>query len=152
MKGLAEKMSAVIARQEELAALMAAGKIDAAAFTAMSREYAELSPIVEKAKAVRCAAERRLPDWRRSSRTRRPTAEMRALGGSRDAAISRAQLPELERELKLLLLPKDEADERNAILEVRAGTGGDEAALFAADLFRMYQRYAEGQGWTLRAD
>jgi peptide chain release factor 1 len=58
------------------------------------------------------------------------------------------RLPELERQVKLLLLPKDEADSRNAILEVRAGAGGDEAALFAADLFRMYQRYAENHGWT----
>src|SRR3546814_12699395 len=57
------------------------------------------------------------------------------------------KLPDLEHALKILLLPKDEADARNAILEVRAGTGGDEAALFAADLLRMYQRYAELQGW-----
>ena len=56
-------------------------------------------------------------------------------------------LPGLEREVELMLLPKDEADEKNAILEVRAGTGGDEAGLFAADLFRMYQRYAEARSW-----
>ncbi len=60
------------------------------------------------------------------------------------------QLPMLEEKLKLLLLPKDEADSRNAIVEIRAGTGGDEAALFAADLFRMYQRYAERKGWSLQ--
>ena len=60
----------------------------------------------------------------------------------------RQRIPELEKDLQLLLLPKDEADDRNAILEVRAGTGGDEAALFAADLFRMYQRYAETHNWT----
>ena len=57
------------------------------------------------------------------------------------------QLPELTKAVQLALLPKDAADEKNAILEVRAGTGGDEAALFAADLFRMYQRYAQSQGW-----
>jgi peptide chain release factor 1 len=59
-----------------------------------------------------------------------------------------AQLPDLIRDIQILLLPKDEADEKNAILEVRAGTGGDEAALFAADLFRMYQRFAERHGWS----
>ncbi len=57
------------------------------------------------------------------------------------------QLPVLEKEIKVLLLPKEEDDEKNAILEVRAGTGGDEAALFAAVLFEMYQRYAQKQGW-----
>ena len=59
-------------------------------------------------------------------------------------------MPELEQQIKLMLLPKDEADERNAILEVRAGTGGDEAALFAGELFRMYQRYAALHGWSSR--
>jgi peptide chain release factor 1 len=71
---------------------------------------------------------------------------MRALATSERQSLE-ARVPALEQELKLLLLPKDEADERNAILEVRAGTGGEEAALFAAELFRMYQRYAEQHGW-----
>jgi peptide chain release factor 1 len=73
-------------------------------------------------------------------------AEMRALAESEFHDL-KERLPDLEHDLKILLLPKDEADARNAILEVRAGTGGDEAALFAADLLRMYQRYAELQGW-----
>ena len=60
---------------------------------------------------------------------------------------SRQAFPDLEQAVKLALLPKDEADDKNAILEIRAGTGGEEAALFAADLFQMYQRYAELQGW-----
>src|SRR5690606_20144664 len=63
------------------------------------------------------------------------------------AEAVRGRLPELERRVQLMLLPKDEADARNAILEVRAGTGGEEAALFAGDLYRMYQRYTELQGW-----
>ena len=72
--------------------------------------------------------------------------EMKDLAEAELEALDR-RLPELEHGIKLLLLPKDEDDERNAILEVRAGTGGEEAALFAADLFRMYQRYAALRGW-----
>src|SRR3546814_18501471 len=72
-------------------------------------------------------------------------AEMRALA-EREFHCLKERLPDLEHELKILLLPKDEADARNAILEVRAGTGGAEAALFAADLLRMYQRFAALQG------
>ena len=71
---------------------------------------------------------------------------MRALAAGELRALDK-RLPELEHQVRLMLLPKDEADERNAILELRAGTGGDEAALFAADLFRMYQRYAALHGW-----
>ena len=73
-------------------------------------------------------------------------AEMRALA-EEEMRAARDRLPDIEHRLNLLLLPKDAADEKNAILEIRAGTGGDEAALFAADLFRMYQRYAEQHGW-----
>jgi peptide chain release factor 1 len=72
---------------------------------------------------------------------------MRALVEA-EAEELQAKMPELEQKLKVLLLPKDEADTRNAIIEIRAGTGGDEAGLFAADLMRMYQRYAERQGWS----
>ncbi|MEE8393799.1 MAG: peptide chain release factor 1, partial [Rhodospirillales bacterium] len=74
--------------------------------------------------------------------------DMRALAGEELAQL-KGSLPELEKNVQVLLLPKDEADEKNAILEVRAGTGGDEAALFAADLFRMYNRYAEIKGWKI---
>src|SRR3546814_14396890 len=65
---------------------------------------------------------------------------------------AQAALPELEHQVKLMLLPKDEADEKNAILEVRAGTGGDEAALFARDLFEMYRGYAAAQGWKFEVE
>ena len=77
-----------------------------------------------------------------------PDPEIRAMAGDEIVAI-RERLPAAERHLALSLLPRDAADERSAILEIRAGTGGDEAALFAGDLFRMYQRYAEGQGWRV---
>lgn len=145
MKGLAEKMSAVIARQEELAALMSAGSVNAAAFAAMSREYAEISPIVEKAKALR-ALRTELAGLEEIVGDAATDNDMRVLAESELRALDE-KLPEVERELQLLLLPKDSADDRSAILEVRAGTGGDEASLFAADLFRMYQRYAEAHGW-----
>jgi len=75
-------------------------------------------------------------------------AEMKDLAGAEIEDL-RARVPELEQALKIMLLPKDEADAKNAILEIRAGTGGDEAALFAANLFRMYQRYAEQKGWKV---
>ena len=75
-------------------------------------------------------------------------AELRGLAEEELRAV-RARLLELEQDLKVALLPKDAADEKNAILEIRAGTGGDEAALFAGDLFRMYQRYAELKGWRV---
>ena len=145
MKGLAEKMSALIARQDELAALMSAGKVDAASFTAMSREYSEIAPIVEKAKAVQ-ALQRELTGLQELIDDPATEKDMRSMAEAEYRELEE-KLPALERELQLLLLPKDDADDRSAILEVRAGTGGDEASLFAADLFRMYQRYAEAHGW-----
>ncbi|MPY73741.1 MAG: peptide chain release factor 1 [Alphaproteobacteria bacterium] len=138
-------MSAVIARQEELAALMSAASVNAAAFATMSREYAEISPIVEKAKALR-ALRAEVAGLEEIIGDAATDKDMRSLAESELRALEE-KLPEVERELQLLLLPKDSADDRSAILEVRAGTGGDEASLFAADLFRMYQRYAEAHGW-----
>ena len=138
-------MSAVIARQDELSALMSAGSVDAAAFADMSREYAEISPIVEKAKAVQSLQEE-IAGLEEIIGDASTDAEMRSLAES-ELQDLQAKVPDLERELQFLLLPKDAADDRSAILEVRAGTGGDEASLFAADLFRMYQRYAESHGW-----
>ncbi len=146
MKGLTEKMTTVIARQEELSSLMSSGTVDAAAFARMSREYAEISPIVEKAKALR-SLQSEIAGLEELIEDKSTDADMRALAAAEYRELEE-NLPVLERELQLLLLPKDAADDRSAILEVRAGTGGDEATLFAADLFRMYQRYAEAHGWT----
>jgi peptide chain release factor 1 len=107
----------------------------------MSKEYSELTPIAEaiaelrKARAERQDLTAMLAD-----------PEMKDLAEAELEALDR-RLPELERGIQILLLPKDEADEKNAILEVRAGTGGEEAALFAAELFQMYQRYAALRGW-----
>jgi peptide chain release factor 1 len=111
----------------------------------MSREYAEISPIVEKAKAVQGLQEE-ISGLQEIIADSESDAEMRSLAETELAELQE-KLPEMERELQMLLLPKDAADDRSAILEVRAGTGGDEASLFAADLFRMYQRYAEAHGW-----
>jgi len=110
----------------------------------LSKEYSELSPIVEGIDALHRARDElaALTGLAQSNED----AELKALAENELRAL-REQLPELERRIRLALLPKDADDERNAILEVRAGTGGEEAALFAAELFRMYQRYASLRGW-----
>jgi peptide chain release factor 1 len=110
---------------------------------AISREYAGLKPVVETIETYRD-----LMRERREAEAMRHDAEMRQLAEDELARIDTA-LPEAEHAVRLALLPKDEADDRAAILEIRPGTGGEEAALFAADLLRMYQRYAEARGWTL---
>ncbi len=141
-----EKLDAVVARYEELARSMAAGASeDPQAFAAMSKEYSELGPVVEKIRAYRDAL-KELADLEEMLKDPEIDGEMRSLAQDEALAL-RERLPELERAIQLALLPRDEADERNVILEVRAGTGGEEAALFAADLMRMYQRYAERRGW-----
>ena len=116
-------------------------------YVRLSRELSELGPVVEVIRAIEAADSEReglseiIDDPASES-------EMRALAEEELRAIG-PKLAALELELKRLLLPRDAADERNVILEVRAGTGGDEAALFAADLFRMYQRYADQRKWKV---
>ncbi|HEX7005564.1 MAG TPA: peptide chain release factor 1 [Alphaproteobacteria bacterium] len=140
------KLDRVTARHEELAAALASGQpLDQKTFTRMSKEYAELTPVVEKIAALR-KAQSEMRDLAALMADAGGDPEMRALAEAEYAEL-KERLPALEREIKVLLLPRDEADARNAILEVRAGTGGDEAGLFAADLFRMYQRYADLHGW-----
>ncbi|UCH76113.1 MAG: peptide chain release factor 1 [Rhodospirillales bacterium] len=141
---LGEKLDKVLARHDELAQLMAEGAADAGEFARLSKEYADLNPIVEKIRELK-EAEAEMSDLEELIGSE-DDPEMRSMAEAERAALS-ARLPGLEREMQLLLLPRDEADSRNAILEVRAGTGGDEAALFAAELFRMYQRYADIHGW-----
>jgi peptide chain release factor 1 len=143
---LEAKLDELIARHGELAALMS-GKAaaDAQEFVRLSKEYAELTPVVEAIQAQR-EAEAEMADLESMLVDAETDDEMRAMANEELEAL-KARLPEFDHRLKVLLLPKDAADEKSAILEVRAGTGGDEAALFAADLFRMYQRYAELHGW-----
>ena len=135
----AERIAAIEARKEELQAAMAAGDLDPQSFVKLSKDYAEIEPVAEAAREVR-----RLRDEAASlaGMTHEADEELRAMAAE-ELVENQAKLAEAERGLALKLLPRDAADERAAMLEVRAGTGGDEAALFAGDLLRMYQRYAE---------
>jgi peptide chain release factor 1 len=144
---LKEKLNAVAARHAELGARL--NEKDAARspdFVLLSKEYSDLTPVVRAIEDLR-SAEAEIDDLVNLISDPEVDDEMRALAKLEGAQLSE-RVPDLEHRIKVLLLPKDEADERNAILEVRAGTGGEEAGLFAAELFRMYQRYAERRGWT----
>src|SRR6187455_1444666 len=138
---LLHKLDQIVSRHAELQASLSAGTLDSQKFVAASKEYADLGPLVEAVGELR-KAERELEDTEAMA----ADPDMKAMA-EEEAAALRKRLPELEKAVKRMLLPKDAADEKNAILEIRAGTGGDEAALFGADLFRMYQRYAAEHGW-----
>ena len=142
---LDEKLDKVLARHDELAQLMTESAADAGTFARLSKEYSDLDPIVAKIRELK-GARAELADLHDMAASD-DDPEMKAMAESELAALE-DRLPGLEREMQLMLLPGDEADARNAIIEVRAGTGGDEAGLFAAELFRMYQRYADSHGWT----
>jgi len=129
-------------RFAELEARLASGTLEGADFVAASRDYAELEPV---AKAARQVAGMRAEQ---ASLATLDDPEMRELA-EEELARLKAELPAAERALAIAMLPRDTADARPAMLEIRAGTGGDEAALFAADLFRMYERYAATQGWRV---
>jgi peptide chain release factor 1 len=114
-------------------------------FVALSKEFSDISPVAEKAKLyLKLASE--LIEAEELLKDAASDAEMKELAEN-EAFNIKKQLPKLEDDIKILLLPKDEADQKNAILEIRAGTGGDEAALFAGSLLRMYNRYAESKNW-----
>ena len=140
------RLEKLLERYQALEATMArSGELAAAEIARLSKEYAELTPVVQGVIELRqLGAE--MSELEELVADPENDEEMRALAAEELGACKR-RLPELERELTLLLLPTDEAQDRNAILEVRAGTGGEEAALFAAELLRMYQRYAEIKGW-----
>ena len=140
------RVEALIQRFDSLSAEMAAGP-DPDAYVKLSRDYAELEPVAIKAREY-LAALQELKDLREILDDPEMDAEMRDLAYE-DVKPTEEKIEELAADLQILLLPKDAADNKSAILEVRAGTGGDEAALFAGDLFRMYQRYAEDHGWKV---
>ncbi|MGE0422539.1 MAG: peptide chain release factor 1 [Reyranellaceae bacterium] len=142
---LDDKLDQVVHRHEELQAILSGGGLDSVKFTQASKEYAELGPLVDKVRELR-AAQKEAQDLAGMLADSATDAEMKALA-EEEFRAAKERVPQLERSVQLMLLPRDEADARNAILEVRAGTGGEEAALFAADLFRMYQRYAALRGW-----
>ena len=136
------RLQQIAARFAELEARLASGTLEGAEFVAASRDYAELEPV------ARAAAEVVSMRGELESLTALDDPEMRELAEEEMARI-RAELPEAEHRLAIAMLPRDSADSRPAMLEIRAGTGGDEAALFAADLCRMYERFAAEQGWRV---
>ncbi len=138
-----ERIVSIEAKRHELSDAMAQGNLSTEDFVRLSKEYAQIEPVAAAAREVR-----RLRAEREglTIMTRDSDEDMRAMAAEELLEIEQ-QLPLAERALALHLLPRDSADERAAMLEVRAGTGGDEAALFAGDLMRMYQRFAEERGW-----
>ncbi len=138
-----ERLAQISHRFAELEARLASGQLEGEAFVAASRDYAELEPVAKAAQEVRAM---RVEIAELAALTQDP--EMRAIA-EEELAELRGKLPEAEHALQIAMLPRDAADARPAMLEIRAGTGGDEAALFAGDLFRMYERYAAEQGWRV---
>jgi peptide chain release factor 1 len=141
-----QKLDALLARHQMVESELAS-QLTPATYVKLSREFAELGPVIAAIKAYRevtdeiAGLEALLAD----SST---DAEMRALAAGEKPALEQRRTA-LEQVIRLALLPKDAMDDRNVILEIRAGTGGDEASLFAGDLFRMYERYAAKQGWKV---
>ena len=139
----ADRIAAIEARRDELQALMASGELAGDRFVQVSKEYAEIEPVAVAAGNVRRL---RAEGQSLQQMTQDADDELRAMAVE-ELRANEGTLAEAERKLALSLLPKDAADERPALLEIRAGVGGDEAALFAGDLLRMYQRYADRLGW-----
>ena len=140
----AVRLEALISRHAMIEAELATS-LPPETFVKLSREFAELSPVVEIAKEFK-EAQAELAGLEAMLADSKTEPEMARLAADEKPNVVR-RLAELEGKVRLALLPKDAMDERDVILEVRAGTGGDEAALFAGDLFRMYERYAALQGW-----
>ena len=148
MSGITDQRIAQIeARRDELQAALARPDIAADQFVKLSKDYSEIEPVARAASEVRRVREE-IASLEGLTGDGSADAELRAMAAEELGEL-RAALPAAERALSLKLLPRDAADDRPAMLEIRAGTGGDEAALFAGDLLRMYQRYAESQGWRV---
>jgi len=145
---LRRKLEALAERREELERLLADPSVlaDNDRFRNYSREFSQLEPLV-----AALAEETRAKQDLAAAQAMRADPELRDLA-EEEIAAAQARLAQLEDELSLLLIPKDPRDDANLFLEVRAGTGGDEAAIFAGDLFRMYARYAERQGWKVEIE
>jgi peptide chain release factor 1 len=141
-----QKLDALIARHRALEAELMT-QVSPDTYVKLSREFAELGPIVDAVKTYRGVAAE-LDDLNALIGDPSTDAEMRSMASAEKPALEERRT-QLEQKIKVALLPKDAMDERNVILEIRAGTGGDEAALFAGDLFRMYERYAAKQGWKV---
>jgi peptide chain release factor 1 len=141
------KLDSIVTRYREIAATLSGGGLDTQSLARLSKEYADLTSVVGSIDALRKMS-RELADLAALMADSAADPEMKSLAEAEYHDL-KARVPELERQVQRMLLPKDAADEKSAILEIRAGTGGDEAALFAADLFRMYQRYADIHGWKV---
>ncbi len=139
------RLAQIAARFSEIEARLASGTLEGKDFIAASRDYAELEPVAKaaglveamRAELVALGAMAELDD-----------PEMREMA-EEESRVLKTDLEEAEHQLAIAMLPRDAADSRSAMLEIRAGTGGDEAALFAADLLRMYERFAADQGWRI---
>jgi peptide chain release factor 1 len=140
-----QRIAQIEARFAELQAMMASGELESDKFVAVSKEYAEIEPVAQAASQVKALRDEQqgLAEMLAGD-----DPEMKAMAADEVDGVKKA-MEKAERELALQLLPKDSADDRPAMIEIRAGTGGDEAALFAGDLFRMYCRHAELQGWKV---
>ena len=138
---LTETFNRVLARHDELRDALSKSGIERNEFVRLSKEYSDLTPVAE---AISALASKRRELAEAEAMLADPEMQAEA---KREAEELRAQIPALEKQVQRMLLPKDAADERNAILEIRAGAGGDEAALFAAELFAMYRKYAGVRGW-----
>jgi peptide chain release factor 1 len=141
-----DKLNLILRRHEELSARLSEG-VSGPDFVTLSRELSDLNAIVDAIRALRQAQE---DDAGVEAMLADPAldAEMRELA-EMEKAEAQERLADLEQQIRIALLPKDAADEGGAILELRAGTGGDEAAIFAGDLYRMYERYAQSKGWKV---
>jgi len=140
------KLDALLARHALVESELASN-LTPDAYVKLSREFAELGPVIEAIKAHRAVISE-IADLDALIGDAKTDPEMRKLAEAEKPALN-ARRDKLEHQIQLALIPKDAMDERNVILEIRAGTGGDEAALFAGDLFRMYERYAATQGWKV---
>ncbi len=141
-----QKLDALVARHKAVESELAS-QVTPETYVRLSREFAELGPIVETIKNYR-AVIAEIADLEALMADAATEGEMRAMAAAEKPQLEQRRAA-IEQKLMLALLPKDAMDERNVILEIRAGTGGDEASLFAGDLFRMYERYAAKQGWKV---
>lgn len=146
LMSIESKLQQIKDRHAELTSLMSSGSLVGDKFVTISKEYSELEPVVEAINAFTSAKQEKA-----DLKEMLADPEMKEIAAEELKAIEE-KLPDLEQAVKLALIPKEKTDARNAILEIRAGTGGDEAALFASDLFTMYKGFAAQNGWRVEVD
>ncbi len=140
-----DKLQQLKNRFDDLRDMLASPELKPDDLAKYSKEYSDLEPVITAINEMQ-DAQSEIQDLAEIMQDTGSDPEMKEMAEEEHAALEK-RIPELEHQIRIALIPKDAADEKNAILEVRAGTGGDEAALFAGDLFNMYQRYAQAQGW-----